>query len=231
MKRLFIPFLLMFLAACGSPESALPTPTVEPLSATDMPPTQTVSVIETPTPLPTPQATLSIAPLDSFGGNEISLEGITSFDQMPGNRATGQPAADFTARLLGGGTFVLSKELGKYLLVLPTSFGCGECVYSLYLLGEETKTQNPDSMNILVLDIYIPDLPEYWQSYADAINQPNYRWAVLDTPTFLEDYDVYGLGTFLVIDPVGKLVFHSDVSPPPEVIRHLFTLASNEELK
>lgn len=226
MKRLFAPFLLMFLAACGSTEPALPT--VEPLSATDTPPTQAASVIETPTPLPTPQATLSIAAPES---NEISLDGVTSFDQVPGNRATGQPAADFTARLFGGGTFVLSKELGKYLLVLPTSFGCGECAYSLYLLGEEAKTQNPDSMNVLVLDIYIPDLPEYWQSYADAIDQPNYRWAVLDTPTFMEDYDIYGLGTFLVIDPDGRLVFQTDSPPPPEYIRHLYTLASNEEQK
>lgn len=229
MKRLFAPFLLLFLVACGSTKPALPT--VEPLPATDTSPTQTVSVIKTPTPLPTPQATLSIAPLDLSDGSEISLEGITSFEQMPGNRAANQPAPDFTARQLGGGAFVLSKELGKYWLVLPTSFGCGECTYSLYLLTEEAKPEYPDSMNVLVLDIYIPDLPEYWQSYAEAINQPNYRWAVLDTPTFLEDYDVYRLGTFLVIDPSGKLVFHSDVPPPPEVIRHLFALASNEELK
>lgn len=226
MKRPLVPFLLMFLAACGSTEPALPA--VEPSFATATPPVTTIFATKTPTSLPASQATVSTAP---FGGNEISLKGVTNFDQMPGNRATGQPAADFTARLLGGGTFVLSKELGKYLLVLPTSFGCGECTYSLYLLSEEAKPQNPDSMNILILDIYIPDLPEYWQSYADAINQPNYRWAVLDTPTFLEDYDVYGLGTFLVIDPDGKLVFHSDVPPPPEVIRHLFTLASNEEQK
>lgn len=229
MKRLLIPFLSIFLVACGSTEAALPG--VEPSSTTATPSIPTVSATITPTSLPTAQATLSIAPLDSFGGNEISLEGVTSFDKMPGNRAINQLAPDFTARLLGGSTFVLSKELGKYLLVLPTSFGCGECTYSLYLLGEEAKSQDPEIMNILVLDIYTPDLPEYWQSYADSINQPNYRWAVLDTPTFLEDYDVYGLGTFLVIDPVGKLVFHSDVPPPPEVIRHLFTLASNEELK
>lgn len=225
MKRPLILLPIMLLTACGSTEQSFstveaPTPTVlTPVS----------SEIETVilTPLPTPQATLSIPSFGS-GYEDISLDTITSFAQMVGNRATGQPAPDFTARLLGGGVFVLSKELGKYLLVLPTSFGCGECTYSLYLLTEEAKPENPDSINVLVLDIYIPDLPEYWQSYAEAINQPNYRWAVLDTPTFLEDYDVYGLGTFLVIDPSGKLVFHSDV-PPPEVIRHLFTLAYNEK--
>lgn len=224
MKRLFVPCLLLFLAACGSAEAS--PLTVEP-QTTAAPSLPSASATTTPPP----QATLSIAPLESLGSNEISLDGITGFDQLPGNRATGQPAADFTARLLGGGTFVLSKELGKYLLVLPTSFGCGECTYSLRLLSEEAKPENPDSMIILVLDIYIPDLPEYWQSYAEAIDQSNYRWAVLDTPTFLEDYDIYGLETFLVIDPDGKLVFHSDVPPPPEVIRHLFTLASNEEQK
>lgn len=227
MKRLLI--LLLLMSACGSSEPALPA--VEPSFATATPPIPTISATNAPTSSPTPRATLSIAPLESFGGNEISLDGITSFDQMPGNRATGQLAADFTARLLGGSTFVLSKELGNYLLVLPTSFGCGECTYSLYLLSEKAKPKDPDSMNILVLDIYIPNLPEYWQSYADGINQPNYRWAVLDTPTFMEDYDIYGLGTFLVIDPDGRLVFQSDSPPPLELIRHLYTLASNEEQK
>lgn len=229
MKRLLILLLLMLLSACGSDEKSVST--VEASVATIVSPSPTAIETIAPTPLPTPQPTLSIAPFGLSGSEDISLDTITSFAQMPGNRATGQPAPDFTARLLGGSTFVLSKELGKYLLVLPTSFGCGECTYSLYLLSEEAKTQNPNSMDVLVLDIYIPDLPEYWQSYADAINQPNYRWAVLDTPTFLEDYDTYGLGTFLVIDPDGKLVFHSDVPPPPEVIHHLFTLASNEEQK
>lgn len=144
---------------------------------------------------------------------------------MPGNRATGETAPDFTARLLGGNSFVLSKELGKYWLVLPTAFGCGECAYSLYLLSQ-VPPQDPVDLHILVLDIYQPDLPEYWQSYADEINLPYYHWAVLDTPTFMEDYDIYGLGAFLVIDPNGRLVFQSDSPPPPELIRHLFTLAS-----
>ena len=228
MKRLLIPFLFLFLVACGSTEqsfSAIETPT-----ATVASPVPTVSATITPTLLSTPQTTLSIAPLDSFGTDDFSLDAITSFDQMPGNRATDQPAADFTARLLGGGTFTLSKERGKYWLVIPTSFGCGECTYSLYLLSQ-AQPQNPTSLNILILDIYQPDLPEYWQSYAEAVNQPNYLWSVLDTSTFMEDYDIHGLGTFLVIDPDGRLVFQSDSPPPSELIRHLFTLAKTEEEK
>ena len=150
--------------------------------------------------------------------------------RSPGNQATGQPAADFTARLLGGNTFVLSKEQEKYWLVLPTAFGCGECEYSLYLLSQ-AQPQNPARLNVLVLDIYQPDLPEYWQSYAEAIDQPNYFWAVLDTSTFMEDYGIYGLGTFLVVDPDGRLVFQSDSPPPPEYIAHLFKLAQSEGAK
>lgn len=59
----------------------------------------------------------------------------------------------------------------------------------------------------------------------------NDLWSVLDTSTFMEDYDIYGLGTFLVIDPDGRLVFQSDSPPPSELIRHFYTLASNEEEK
>jgi hypothetical protein len=226
MKRLLILVALVLLTACSAPEVsdlAVENPTLT------IPPFET-AILATPTTLPTAQPTLSIAVFESPATDDISLEAITSFEQMPGNRATNQPAADFTARLLGGGTFVLSKERGKYWLVLPTSFGCGECTYSLYLLSQ-VQAQDPASLNILVLDIYQPDLPEYWQSYADAINQPNYFWAVLDTPTFMEDYDIYGLGTFLVIDPDGRLVFQSDSPPPTEYIAHLFTLAQSEGTK
>lgn len=222
MRRLLFLFPLFFLAACGSAPKAVSEP-VEPAS------TSTSSIpakIETaiPTSSPTAQPTLSILTFDSPGTDNVPLETITSFAEMPGNLATGQPAPDFSARLLGGGRFDLSKERGKYWLILPTAIGCGECLYSLNLL-RQAQPESPASLNILVLDIYQPDLPEYWQSYADAINQPNYRWAVLDTPTFMEDYDIYRLGTFLVIDPDGKLVFHSDSPLPPEHIAHLFKLA------
>jgi hypothetical protein len=227
MKQLLLALGFLLLTACSAPEVsdlAVENPTLT------IPPFET-AILVTPTTLPSPQPTLSVVPLDSSEIiDEIPLDTITSFEQMPGNRATGQPAADFTARLLGGGTFVLSEEQGKYWLVLPTAIGCGDCSYILYLLSQ-AQPQNPTSLNVLVLNIYQPDLPEYWQSYADAINQPNYLWAVLDTPTFMEDYDIYGLGTFLVVDPDGRLVFQTDSPPPPELIRHLYTLASNEEQK
>ncbi len=100
-------------------------------------------------------------------------------------------------------------------------------MYSLSMLSQ-AQPQDSSSLNVLVLNIYQPDLPEYWQSYAEAINQPGYLWAVLDTPTFMEDYDIYGLGAFLVIDPDGRLVFQTDSPPPPELVRHLYALASNQ---
>jgi hypothetical protein len=228
MKRLLLLILIMLLTACGS-ASKSSLATEEPVSTIALP-TQTEIENIIPTPLPTPQATLSIITSSSPESNDVPIDAITSFAQLPGNQATGEPAPDFTARLLGGGTFVLSKERGKYWLVLPTTFGCGECAYSLYLLSQ-AQPEDPVNLNILVLDIYQPDLPEYWQSYADAINQPYYHWAVVDTPTFMEDYDIYGLGTFLVIDPDGRLVFQSSPPPPPEYITELFTLAQSEGVK
>ncbi|MCI0550206.1 MAG: hypothetical protein L0287_04565 [Anaerolineae bacterium] len=228
MRHLLIPILLVLLVACAPPlETASqinqPVPTISSTVLAE-------AKVATSTPLPTPQATLSIITFGSPGFEDVPVETITSFAEIPGNQATGQPAADFTARLLGGGTFVLSEERGKYWLVLPTALGCGDCMYSLYLL-DQAQPQNPASLNILVLNVYQPDLPEYWLSLAEAIDQPNYFWAALDTPTFLEDYAIYGLGTFLVIDPNGKLVFQSDSPPPPEYIAHLFELAQSEGAK
>lgn len=218
MKRLLILFLYVFLTACGPASKPVSTRSTLPIE---------ISTI-TPMPLQTPQATLSIVPFSSPQSNDVLLETITSFAQMPGNLAKGQPAPDFSARLLGGDTFVLSKEQGKYWLVIPTAIGCGECEYSLSLL-RQAQPRNPASLHVLVLDIYQPDLPTYWQSYADA--SPNYLYAVVDTPSFMEDYNLYGLGAFLVIDTDGRLVFQSDSAPSPEYITHLFKLAQGEKTK
>lgn len=100
-------------------------------------------------------------------------------------------------------------------------------MFSLNLLKQATPARG-GNLNVLVLDIYQPDQPEYWQTYADYFGNQDYLWSVVDTNTFIEDYEIFGLGSFLVIDPHGKLVFRSDFPPRMEYISHMFTLASRQ---
>jgi hypothetical protein len=76
-----------------------------------------------------------------------------------------------------------------------------------------------------VLDIYQPDSPDYWQAYADYFGNPPFVWGVLDTANFMQDYAVVGLGSVLVIDPAGRLVYRASTSPRSEYLAHLFVLA------
>ena len=239
MKTIFIGIVLVLLfTACTTletpattfaPQTDIPTPLPETTEVT--PAATSTTALESPFTLPTPEATLALFdPLNPPRTGDVSLEGITSFALLPDNRAGGESAADFRARLLGGGTFTLSEQRGKYWLVLPTALGCGECMFSLSLLSQAAPEEG-GNLNVLVLDIYQPDQPEYWQIYADYFGNPDYLWSVVDTTAFMEDYKIFGLGTFLVIDPLGKLVFRSDFPPRVEYISHMYTLASRQGIE
>ncbi len=152
------------------------------------------------------------------------MEDITSFAQFPDNRATNSPAPDFSARLLEGGDFVLSAERGTYWLILPTSMGCGECMYSLSMVSQ-AQPEEPSALNVLVLDIYEPDDPAYWGDYRTYFDDLEARWGVVNQAAdFLAAYGIFGLGDFLIVDPQGRLVYQSDSPPPFPYVQHFFTL-------
>lgn len=238
-NRLFIAWLLV-LAACApvleesvrgtGSESALQVPATSPLP-TSPAAGSTEAAPAAPTMLPTPEATLAVFnPLSPPRPDDVSVEHITSFALLPDNRANGQAAPDFSARLMGGGTFTLSEARGSYWLVLPTAMGCGECMFSLGMLTQALPVEK-SNLNVLVLDIYEPDQPEYWLGYLGYFEGLEAQWSVVNGGTFVVDYEIFGLGNFLVIDPDGALVYHSDSPPRLEYITHMFTLANRQRLE
>ena len=240
MKYLYIPVIVLFLGSCATlpqtathPELAEPSITateqVEPANTSTTPPDPvTLSPTASPTPQPTPEATLSLTePLSPPQPDEVSLEGITSFALLPDNIAQGEPAPDFSARLLGGEIFTLSENIGAYWLVLPTTIGCGECMFSLSMVTYAQPIED-NKLNVLVVDIVESNQPEYWEAYFGLFEGLETQWSVVNSSDFVVDYDIFGLGTFLVIDPQGNLVYRSNSPPRVEYIERMFTLADTQ---
>ncbi len=222
MKRLTILAALVVIASACAPRPILiVTPT--PLPPTVAP---IFTVASTPTPLPptaepTMPSTVEIAPAAAGPTAPPS-----SFANMPGNLATGEPAPDFTARVLGGDTFNLSEQCGSYLLILPTIIGCGECLFSL----SEITTAYPDyrgkGVKVVILNLDFQDVPESWETFIEYFNEPEFIWGTVDSLDFLEDYNIRTLGTKALVDPDGKLVYWNEYPLTADGFRQLFDLAT-----
>lgn len=241
---LLLPLLLL-LAACGrrsrDPTSApaqieaaaevavAPTPAATPTTPlvqlkvpAPIEPT-TPSTPLPPTPTPEPAAT----PL--LKDNPIAVP--PSFADFPGNTAQGEPAPDFALRLLDGTNFRLSEEISSdYYLVLPTTLGCGECLYSLGEVTAVFPVFRNRNIKVVVADIIPENEPEWWSTYAELFAEPDFIWGVVDSEQFLLDYQIEGLGTFLLIDPQGNLVFERRSPLDADEITQLLNLTQRQEV-
>ncbi len=221
MKRLAILSLAIVASACAPRPILIVTPT--PLPPT-VAPTSTVALTATPLPLtpePTVPPTVEIAPA-AVGPDALP----SSFADMPGNLATGESAPDFAARMMDGGTFTLSEQRGSYVLLLPTIIGCGECLFSL----AEITTAYPDyrgkGIKVVVLNLDFQDVPESWQEYADYFAEREFLWGVVNSQDFLVDYNIRTLGTKVLIDPDGRMVYWNEYPLVADGFRQLFGLAT-----
>ncbi|MBI5829971.1 MAG: redoxin domain-containing protein [Chloroflexi bacterium] len=217
MLALAVPGLA--LAACTArPASVPPTVVIEvkspPLTATQIP---------TPKPSPTPPP--KVAPALTPTASPAPEITVADFGDIPGNVANGEPAPDFTARVVGG-TFTLSEHRGSFVLVFPTIVGCGDCVFTM----EEIAAAYPDyrgrGIKVVILNLYPGDTPESWQPFIEYVGEPEFIWGVVGSENFAVDYNLATLGTIVFVDPEGKVAFRSDYPVVVDGFRQLFNLAT-----
>lgn len=110
---------------------------------------------------------------------------------------------------MDGSLFQLSEFEGEYLLVFPTVVGCGDCVFGINVISYVNEDHPLDNLDILIMDLYVDDDPSVWQYFAAEIDQANISWGVVDSETFLVDYEIDSLGPLLLIGPEGRIVFRS----------------------
>ncbi|KAA3644016.1 MAG: hypothetical protein DWQ07_18040 [Chloroflexi bacterium] len=134
---------------------------------------------------------------------------VANLDAFPGNVASGESAPDFTARLASG-TYVLSRDQQGYLLLFPTVVGCGECMFGIREIATVVEANPQIDLEVLVMDLYARDDPRIWDFIAERVTPENFLWGVVWSEQFTLDYEILSLGTILLIDPQGNLIFRSE---------------------
>ncbi len=233
MKRLAILFALaLIVSACAgqpvTPTAPPPTPVVEAMLPPTVAPTPTTlppTVAPTPTPEPTaiPTVAPTLAVLPPTVGPGVT---VTSFADLPGNVANGETAPDFTARILGGSKFTLSKQRGSPVLLFPTVVGCGDCIFVMQEMTAAYPDYRGRGLKVVILNLYPEDVPETWQPFADYFAEPEFTWGVVNSTDFVVQYNITSLGTTMLVDPEGSLVFRREFPLLADEFRQLFDLTT-----
>jgi hypothetical protein len=227
MKRWIILVIgIVALSACTTETAVSPTPTLLPITvvpsatanipridppvtpllpAATLPPT----AIPSPTPVsPTPEPTITPQPM--------------GFAAIPGNVADGEAAVDFNIHTLSGETIALSDLNSGYVLLLPTIPGCGECLMILNMVDLVYPDYRGQGVQVILLDLYSENDPGYWEFLANLFHEPEFIWGVVGSANFVVEYEITTLGTIILIDPNGNVVYRSEKLIPTDTFRQLF---------
>ncbi|MFQ5433473.1 MAG: peroxiredoxin family protein [Anaerolineae bacterium] len=220
-KRLIILCVVaVMVAACRSEQVPTPSPASEPTATiallTGFDPTDPEIVFG--------DDALQTSPLFQIPQPE-ALASVASLADMPGNIAAGEPAPDFEAIRLDGKRFTLAAQRGTPTLMIPTALGCSECVTNLRNLAEIYPDYRGQGLEVLIVDLVVEDSPEVWRRFADYLAEPAFIWSVAASPQFAVDYDILSLGTVMLVDADGRLVFRSDNLLSADSFRQLLELA------
>ena len=244
LRRLPAPLAVALLAAaCSSRLQSIPESIDEPVEAgsakaadgvvaqdlateTSPPPEPTSSPVEVPI-----EPTLVPTQEQEFSADQAPEPAVLAelgvFAEMRDNLASGEPAPDFDARAMGNSVFSLAAQRGSYVLVVPTAIGCGDCVFTMNQLAAAYPDFRDTNLKLVLLNMYPEDVPESWEGYAEAFPELGAIWGVVSSVDFVVDYDIRSLGTILLVDPEGKLVFRSDRPLIEDELRQLFGLATS----
>jgi peroxiredoxin len=146
------------------------------------------------TPVPTPAA-----------GSGVTLARAAP---MQGN---GPAAPDFTVPTLEGGTFTLSAQRGKPVILYIMAYWCGTCLPEARALGK-LHQQYGDRLTILALDVDPSSTPEGLRQFRQYAGAPNYIWAFDRNNQVVQAYRIRALDTTFIINQAGEIVY-SDAYP------------------
>lgn len=220
-------FLLLGITAC-----TVSTEEVESVAVTAVPNatvTATMTTIPiTPTTFPTDTAVpaITIPPTQTAVPTLTATPQPIGFAALPNNIAAGETAVDFPINTIGGKTIALSGLRGNPVLLLPTVPGCGECMLNLNILDAVYPEFRGQGIQIILLDLYPDNSPGYWEFLANQFPEADYIWGVAASDSFVIDYDITTLGTILLLDPAGNIVFRSEKLIPRDEFHQLLAAAA-----
>src|SRR5712692_1074211 len=181
-------------AACSPPQSTAATPTQAQAATQPTSPTTAAAAATKPTRIPLVQVT----------------------GEPP---VVGNPAPDFTADLLGGGTFKLAEQQGKPVLVLFTASWCTPCIAEVNKMAPLQDQYGAQGLQQLALSIQPGDTAQDFTGLRDKTNGQKLSWGLDAGQKATLAYKVTATDTKVLVDRRGVITWRSVGATLAEVLQ------------
>ena len=137
-----------------------------------------------------------------------------------GSRLTksGPPAPDFTVPTLDGGTFTLSEQRGKPVILFAMAYWCGTCVPEARALAQLHREYG-DRLVIVALDVDPSSTPDLLRRFRQFAGNPDYVWAFDRRGEVTQLFRIRSLDTTIVVDGEGRIVYRDEYPTPYERLK------------
>ena len=168
---------------------------------------------------------IALAGLLVVAGVALALTGATDTTKTDTPSSAGAAAADskfapdFTARLLDGGSFTLSQERGRPVLILFTASWCASCIPEVNKLAQLHEDFGSRGLRLLVLSIDPGDSPSDFDGLRRRTRGGRLIWGLDSDQRALRAYEIRATDTKVLNDPLGRIAFTSIGSTEYETLR------------
>ena len=137
--------------------------------------------------------------------NKEYIDNLKRFEKPKKENLTGKKAPDFSCNDINGKQYSLNDFKGKYIFIDFWATWCDPCrkeTPSMKSLFNKYK----DNKNIIIISLSIDKDKDEWKK---VVKNENMNWLQLNTlpdSKFLEEYQIEGIPTFVLIDKEGKII-------------------------
>src|SRR5260370_3556368 len=152
-------------------------------------------------------------PSQSASGQSATAPAIAAQAAGP-SAAQGSAAPDFNARLLGGGSFTLSQQQGKPVLVLFSASWCEPCIPEVNKMAQLQDQFGSQGLQQLVLSVDPGDTEAEFAGLRQQTRGQNLLWGLDPGQKATLAYKIRATDTKVLVDGREQIVFQT-VGPTP----------------
>ncbi len=154
-------------------------------------------------------AVLALVAVVAFGLSRATERTTASLPSPSVETASRKAAPDFSARLLDGGSFTLSQERGRPVLVLFTASWCTTCIPEVNKMAQLQEEFGGRGLRQLVLSIDPGDTPADFDGLRRRTLGGRLIWGLDSDQRALRAYQIRATDTKVLVDPAGWIAFTS----------------------